>query len=75
MKILDLILLSDNLRSVEYIREYDILVKTPIEKFNARIIIEDMSIGKEIIVQLDDCPYPIIEAKNSITAEVIRRGL
>lgn len=75
MKILDLILLSENLRAVEYIREYDILIKTPIEEFNVRVIIEDMSIGKQVIVKLDDCPYPLIEAKNSIVAEILKKGL
>lgn len=75
MKILDIQFLSENKRAIHYIREYEILVKTKIKSFKAKVIIEDTGLDKNIDVFLIDDPYyPILEAKKAIKKEIIKHS-
>jgi len=76
MKILDMQLLTANKRAVDYIREYDALVITPLKNFQINIIIENSVQGKQIKISfLEDCFYPALDAEEDIRQEVIRRKL
>jgi len=76
MEISELVLLTDNKRHVHYIREYDALVKTSRQEFQVNIVIEESILRKDIHINfLEDCIYPIIEIKQAIKKEVLRRGL
>lgn len=76
MEISEIKLLTDNKRHVHYIREYDAIVITPQKEFQINLIIEESILGKDIHIHfLEDCFYPLIEAKQAIKKEVLRRGL
>ncbi len=76
MEISEIKLLTDNKRHVHYIREYDALIITPKQEFKINFTIEENILGKDVHIHfLEDCFYPLIEAKQAIKKEVIRRGL
>jgi hypothetical protein len=68
--------LSENKRSIDYIREYIATVYTPIKTFSINIIIEDTPLNKMINIQfLEDCFYPILDAKKSIINYIKKHNL